>query len=538
MNTFDFVIVGAGTAGCILSYRLAEQGHSVCVVEAGPPDNNPYIRVPAGMMKTSVDPRITWQFVHGATPYTLKRDIPFIQGRTLGGSGAVNGMVYSRGQPSDFDNWASLGCTGWDFRSVLPYFQKYENFTGLGDDHFRGRTGLMPVTVLSRRDAISDRFIQGAIETGIPFNPDYNGISQFGVGYAQATIHKGKRWSSAHAYLHPARRRWGVRVLTNATVRRVLMTGRVANGVEYSMGGCDVVKTLHARLGVVLSAGTVNSPKLLQLSGLGSGKHLQALGISTVVDLPGVGANLSDHYAARIVARVHDGIDTINGRSRGLPLIKEIARWLLGQPSILSMSAMAVYAFCKSNADSKENDYALSFTPASLNSSKTLGLDAFPGITSGTWCMRPQSRGFVQIQSMDFRAPPYIQANHLQAEQDRRILITGIKHCRAIFRSAAMRQIIKQQIHPDEACHTDDEWLDYVRRFGTTAYHLVGTCKMGEASDSHTVVDAKLRVRGVERLYVVDASVMPTTPSANTNASTAMIAEKAADMLRFSPARR
>jgi choline dehydrogenase len=531
MESFDYVIIGAGTAGCILAYRLAEQGHSVCVLEAGPPDSNPFIRVPAGIMKTSTDPRITWQFVHQGTSETLGREIPFIQGRTLGGSSAVNGMIHSRGQPSDFDNWASLGATGWDYKGVLPYFRKYECFLGEGDDTFRGRDGRVPVTPLSRRDSVCDSFIAGAVETGIPLNADYNGPTQAGVGYTQAVIHRGKRWSSAHAYLHPARRRWSVRVLTHAMARRILLSQGRATGVEYSAAGSDVVQTIDARCGVLLSAGAVNSPKLLQLSGIGPTRLLQDIGIPVTLDLPGVGENLSDHYAARIVARVRDGVDTINARSRGLPLLREIAAWTLGRPSILAMSSMAVYAFCKSDPVASHNDYAVTFTPASLKAGMTRRLDDFAGITSGAWRLRPESRGFVHIRSADYREPPLIQPNYLAAESDRTVLVTALKCCNAILRSEAMQHIFDQRILPAQDCCSDDEWLDYIRRCGMTAYHLVGTCRMGAASDPQAVVDPRLRVRGSEGLRVVDASVMPTTPSANTNASTAMIAEKAADMI-------
>jgi choline dehydrogenase len=531
MESFDFIIVGAGTAGCVLAHRLAEKGKSVCVLEAGPPDTNRYIRIPAGFMKTSSDPSITWQFVHQGTPNTNDRTIPFIQGRTLGGSSALNGMIYSRGQPSDFDNWASMGATGWSYDEVLPYFKRSERFMGDGDSVFRGGDGPVPITVLTRRDHVCDSFIRGAVETGVPINVDYNGSTQSGVGYTQATIYKGKRWSAAHAYLHPARQKFGVRVLTRAVVQRVLMEQGRAVGVEYSLGDDSKRLFVRSNIATILSAGSVSSPKLLQLSGVGSADMLRAMGIPVVLNLAGVGENLSDHYAARIVVRTQVGVETINQKAKGFPLVREVARWILGRPSILAMSSMSVYAFCKSDARLPENDYAVTFTPASLRAGMTRKLDDIPGITSGAWRLRPESRGYVRIRSGDACDTPLIQPNYLHAESDRSVLIAALKHSRAILRSDAMGHIVQQQIFPANDCESDDEWLDFIRQYGTTAYHLVGTCRMGAASDPAAVVDPQLRVRGLRGLRVVDASVMPTTPSANTNASTLMIAEKAADMI-------
>jgi choline dehydrogenase len=531
MESFDFVIAGAGTAGCVLAYRLAEKGHSVCILEAGPPDSNRYIRVPAGFMKTSTDPNLTWQFVHEGTPNTNGRSIPFIQGRTLGGSSALNGMVYSRGQPSDFDNWSSMGATGWNYEAVLPYFKRSETFLGEGDPAFRGGQGPVPITVLARQDSVCDSFIRGAVETGVSVNADYNGSIQAGVGYTQATIYKGKRWSAAHAYLHPARRRFGIHVLTHSVVQRVVVEQGRAVGVEYCLGDDPKRAIVRSNIATILSAGSVNSPKLLQLSGIGRGDMLREMGIPVVLDLAGVGENLSDHYAARIVARTKDGVNTINQRAKGFSLVQEVVRWMLGRPSILAMSSMAVYAFCKSDVRLHENDYAVTFTPASLRAGMTRKLDDLPGITSGAWRLRPESRGYVRILTADPNDMPLIQPNYLDAESDRNVLIAALKHSQAILRSDAMQHIVERQILPVKDCDSDDEWLDFIRQYGMTAYHLVGTCRMGALSDPNAVVDPQLKVRGIRGLRVVDASVMPTTPSANTNASTLMIAEKAADMI-------
>ncbi len=531
MQVFDYVIVGAGSAGCVLAYRIAEKGHSVCVLEAGPPDKSPYIRVPAGFMKTYSNPSLTWQFEHAPTPNNAQRTMPFIQGKVLGGSSAVNGTIYSRGQASDYDNWASMGNPGWGYQSVLPYFRRNESFMGGGEDEFRGRDGRLLVDRFARPDPLCDLFIKAAQHDGIPLNPDYNGRTQAGVGYAQATVYKGKRWSAAHSYLHPAIRRFGVQVRTNALVRKILVTQGKAEGVSYTVGDDPTIHTVSARVCTIISAGTVNTTRLMQVSGLGPASLLKNLQVPVQVDLPGVGENLVDHYAARIVVRAKPGVDTVNRRARGLPLLREILAWSLQKPSILSMSAAAVYAFCKEKPENTQNDYLLTFTPASFKEGMTRQLDEVPGFTSGAYRLRPESRGFIRIQSTDVRDAPTINPNYLAEESDRRILITALKRSTAILNNPVMKAAFDRQIFPEVPCHSDDEWLDFIRRYGLTTYHLVGTCKMGPSSDPMAVVDHRLRVRGVECLRIVDASVMPTTPSGNTNAATLMIAEKAADML-------
>ena len=531
MQIFDYVIVGAGSAGCVLAYRLAEKGRSVCVLEAGPRDSNPYIRIPTGFMKTYNNPKLTWAFNHQGTEHTNHRSIPFIQGKLLGGSSAVNGMIYSRGQSSDYDLWARMGNEGWDYASVLPYFRRNECYMGGGDDAYRGRNGRLMVDRFPRPDALCDSFIKAAQETGIEPNTDYNGSHQNGVGYAQATIFKGKRCSAAHSYLHPAKKRFGVVVHTDATVRRVLIENGRATGVTYSLGQSDTTHTVKARACTIISAGTVNTTKLLQLSGLGPAALLQSLNIPVVADIPGLGENLADHYAARIVVRAKAGVDTVNGRASGLPLAREVLSWAMGKPSILAMTSAAVYAFCKTDPEHAENDYLLSFTPASFREGMTRQLDDVPGFTSGAYRVRPESRGFIRLQSSHFKDAPIVNPNYLAAESDRHILITALKHSTRILNAPAMSHVFERQLFPKEILNTDDEWLDFIKQFGLTTFHLVGTCKMGPVSDPMAFVDPRLRVHGIDGLRVVDASFMPTTPSGNTNAATLMIAEKAADMI-------
>jgi len=531
MDAFDFVIIGAGTAGCGLAYRLGERGYSVCVLEAGPKDTNPLIRLPAGIMKTSHDPRITWRYEIEGSENTKNRKIPTFYGKTLGGSSAVNGMCYNRGQVSDFDNWSKAGNEGWDYNSVLPYFRKSERYISGGEDQFRGRFGPLTIQSLQSKDPISDRFVQGAVENGIPINPDYNGRIQMGVSYAQTVIHKGRRWSSAHAYLHPARRRFNVDVRTQCLVRRVLIENGAATGVEYSAGANQETQTVRSRINTIICAGATFSPKLLQLSGIGPSKLLRDFNIPVLNHLPGVGENLHDHYSVRMVARAYPGFGTINERARGLPLMMEALKWLLGKPSALSMTAMSVFTFCKSDPKSPDTDYSLMFIPACLKGGRTRELEDFPGVSGGAWQQRPESRGHVRIRSRDINEPPIIWPNYLDSELDRRIQIIAMKHLKAIFISEAMRPIVKEIILPEKDCRTDDEWLDYIRGNGMTSYHPAGTCKMGPSSDPMAVVDPRLRVHGVKRLRVVDASVLPTQISGQLNASVMMIAEKAADLI-------
>ncbi len=319
--------------------------------------------------------------------------------------------------------------------------------------------------------------------------------------------------------------------MTHAVARRILVEQGRAAGVEYGLGGRLDTRIVRARLSTIVSAGTVNSTRLLQLSGIGPADLLQGLGIPVVADLQGVGQNLHDHYAARVVARARDGVDTVNGRGQGLPLVREVVAWMLGRPSILGMSVVSAYSFCKIDPASPANDYTVTFTPASFKEGMTRKLDDVPGITLGAWGMRPQSRGFIRIRSRDFNDAPVIQPNYLDTDHDRQVMVAALKRVAEIMRAPAMQQIVAQQIFPAHACNTDDEWLDFIRRSGMTTYHLVGTCRMGPAPDRLAVVDAQLRVRGVAGLRVVDASVMPAIPSGNTNAATLMIAEKAADMI-------
>jgi len=532
-DTFDYVIVGSGAAGSVLANRLTEDpGTTVCVLEAGPPDWHPYIHIPAGFIKMLFNPGFTWQFKTEPGQGSGGRPIPTTQGRTLGGTSSINGMIYNRGQRADFDNWAQRGNRGWSYVDVLPYFKRSERRIGEADDALHGRDGNLYVTDIDWQHQLCDAFIDGAVGLGIPRNPDYNGRSQEGVGYFQRVIYRGRRRSAARVFLGPARRRGTLAVRTNARAVAVLFEGRRAVGVRYAQGG---MRTVRARREVILSSGTINTARLLQLSGIGPGPLLQGLGIPVVQDLPGVGENFRDHYALRLVARVRN-ITTINELARGPRLGGEIAKWLIGRPSILALSPSLVHVFWKSDENLPAADLQGVFTPASYKDGFIGMLDDFPGMTCGVWQHRPDSTGHVRLRSADPFEDPIIQPNYLTDANDRRVLLGGIRLARRLLQTPALMPYFDSEILPGPAAQSDDELLDIARQYGSTCYHLVGTARMGPSSDPTAVVDDQLRVHGLDGLRVADASIMPNMPSANTYASTLMIAEKAADMIRGRPA--
>jgi choline dehydrogenase len=536
LESFDFVIVGGGSAASVLAYRLSEDtGKTVCVLEAGPPDTHPFIRMPAGFIKTLQDPRLTWQFASLPSWGTNGRAIRITQGRALGGSSSVNGTIYNRGQSGDFDGWAGLGNRGWSYREVLPYFMRTERRVGAGDDRYRGRTGRLPVTTNQLRSPVCDAFIEAARQLGLPLNPDYNGAAQEGVGYFQCTVEHGRRVSAARAFLHPARRR-SVSVHTDVLATRILFDGRKAVGVAGLRQGSDAPWQVLARECVIVCAGTLNTPKLLQLSGIGPAALLREHGIAVHHELAGVGQNLRDHYTGRLVARGRGDMAGINERVRGLRLGLEVARWLLRRPSVLGLSPGVVHLFGKSLPQLAQPDYFLLFTPASYKAGYVGQLDDYPGVSCGGAVLRPQSAGYVNIASSDPRQAPLIQPNYLAEEADRQVMVAMLKNIRRLIQAAPMQRHIAGETFPGPAVSSDDEWLDFARRCGETAYHFAGTAKMGPASDPLAVVDEQLRVHGLEGLRVADASIMPTLVSANTYAATMMIGEKAADMILGRPA--
>jgi choline dehydrogenase len=527
---FDYVIIGGGSAGSVLAERLSKDGrYTVLVLEAGPPDTNRFIQVPAGFIKTLFDPKVTWQFKSEPSAGTAGRQIQITQGKTLGGSSAVNGGVYNRGQRNDYDSWAQRGNPGWSYDEILPYFRRTEHRLGAGDDHYRGREGSLPITTPVWPSVLCDAFFESAGKCGLPFNPDYNGATQEGVGRYQAAILNGRRHSAAKAFLHPAAKRSNVSVLTSALVRKIVLQNRRATGVEF-VDGDGTKQSVSARRGVILSAGVLNSPKILQLSGIGPPPLLQSLGLAVQHALPGVGENLCDHYSPRLVFRVK-GADTLNSHVKGVALGWQIIQWLRGKPSVLSLAPALCHGFGKTEPALDRPDYSLVFTPASYKLGRIGVLDDFPGMTCGVWQMRPESRGYVRIQSPDANAPALVNPMYLSADVDRRTLVAALKRAREIFQVDPIASFIDSESLPGNQVSTDDEWLDFARHFGSSSYHLVGSCKMGPAGDPTAVVDSRLRVHGLEALHVVDSSIMPAVPSANSYAATLMIAEKAADLI-------
>lgn len=532
-NTFDYVIVGSGAAGSVLCSRLTEDpGTTVCVLECGPPDRHPFIHIPAGFIKMLFNPAYTWQFQTEPGPGTNGRRIPTTQGRTLGGSSSINGMIYNRGQREDFDHWAQRGNRGWGYVDVLPYFKRTERRIGHADDRIHGRAGNLPVTDNNWIHPVNEAFITGAGELGIPRCADYNsGDDQAGVGYFQRAINRGFRHSAARVFLHPARATGRLEVRTDARAARILFDGTRATGVRYvDDRDRNTRSEVFARKDVIVSAGTANTAKLLQISGVGPAWLLQDLGVPVVADLP-VGENFRDHYNARIVARVKN-VRTINEMARGMGLAGQIARWVMGKPSILALSPSVVHWFWKTEDTMRQPDIQGVFSPASYKQGFVGLLDEYPGMTCGVWQHRPESVGYVRARSTDPFEDPVIQPNYLKDPIDQRVMARGMRLARQLLHTKALAPFFDRDELPGPDVHTDDEWLDYARQYGSTSYHLIGTARMGPVTDKSSVVDDQLRVHGIQGLRVVDASIMPNMPSANTYSSTMMIAEKASDLIR------
>ncbi|MBK1658768.1 GMC family oxidoreductase [Paracraurococcus ruber] len=532
-DTFDYVIVGSGAAGSVLANRLsADAGVTVCVLEAGPPDRNPFIHIPAGFIKTLVDPGVTWQFKTEPLAMTGGRRIATTQGRTLGGSSSVNGMIYNRGQPADLDTWAQRGNRGWGYADCLPYYRRSENRIGAADDS-RGRNeDGIPVTDMDWIHPLSEAFIQGCLGLGIPRCKDYNSGNQAGVGYFQRAIRKGRRVSAAVAFLKPALARRNLEVRTNARASRILFDGKRAVGVEYLSAPGAAPQAVRARREVILSAGTVNTARLLQVSGVGPADLLGRLGVPVVHELRGVGSNFRDHYASRFVMRARKGVETLNELSRGLKLGAQIARWAMGRPNILATSPSHVHVFWKSFEGLDEPDLQCVFTPGSYAEGKVYVLDDYPGVTAGAWQHRPESTGWVRARSASVFEDPEINPNYLSDPMDVRVHLGGMRLLRRMLGTPELGRYVEAETLPGPDVQSDDELLDFAKKNGSTTYHLIGTARMGPETDPTTVVNDRLLVHGMQGLRVVDASIMPSMPSANTYATTMMIAEKAADFIR------
>jgi choline dehydrogenase len=527
---FDYIIVGAGSAGSVLADRLSASGrYTVLLLEAGPSDyKSPYIHITAGFFRLFDDPRVNWVYYTEPEPGTKDRRILYPRGRVLGGSGSINGVMQVRGQAEDFDDWAALGCRGWSYRDVLPYFKKSETYLP-GDPAYRGKSGPLVIEDYRNPHPLTHDFVKAGQEIGLPYNPDHNGASQEGIGYVQQTRKGRWRLSTARAFLRPAMKRPNLKVETGVLVRGLVFAGNRVAGVTFARGmGKGQPEPATAKREVILAAGAINSPQLLQLSGIGAPEHLQSIGVTVRTALPGVGANFHDHYATRVVRKIV-GRTTVNEQARGLRLVGEVARFVFKGDGILTYSAGNGIAFARSRTELTRPDVQISFAPASYANGRLGVLDTVPGMTCGAWQCRPESRGSVLAKSSSPTEAPAIRPNYLDHETDRASLIAGLKLCRRILHADVFAACGDVETYPGKNVQSDDEWLDYARRNGGTVYHPVGSCKMG--TDRMAVVDPELRVHGVAGLRIADASVMPVMTSGNTNAPTIMIAEKAADMI-------
>ncbi|MGC9369922.1 MAG: GMC family oxidoreductase [Paracoccaceae bacterium] len=533
-DTFDFVVIGAGSAGSVVAGRLSEaKSGTVCVVEAGGHDRHLAIHVPAAVVYALGNPKIDWMFRTAPSEGTAGRSILQSRGKVLGGTGAINGHVFTRGDASDFDGWAAEGNPGWGYADLLPYFKRCERRIGAGDDTYRGRSGPFTVTDIDAPEPLCEAFMEAAGTLGIPRNPDYNGATQDGIAYVQRSIHHGRRVSPARAFLFPAMRRGNTEVRTGAHVQRLVMEGRRVVGVAYRQGGQEHI--VRARREVILSAGAVGSPHILQLSGIGAPERLRAAGLTPRHALPGVGENLQDHYAARMVLRIR-GAQTINERVRGLPLLREVLRYALMRKGALALTPTLLYCFGKSDPGLPNSDIQVSFTPASYPGGVWSGLDRFLGATMACWQQRPLSRGHVRALSPDALHAPEIQPNYLAEEADQRAIVAAMRLARRIAAAEPFAQFVEAERWPGPAAASDADLLDHARKNGNTTYHLMGTCRMGPAEDPRNVVDHQLRVHGIAGLRVADTSIIPDMPAANTNASALMIGERAADFALGRPA--
>jgi choline dehydrogenase len=522
----DYVVIGAGSAGCVLASRLSEDGSRVVLLEAGPRDWHPMIHVPAGVLKLLYNPLVNWNYATDPEPGVAGRQIHWPRGRVLGGSSSINGMLWIRGNPADYDGWSQMGSKGWSFDEVLPYFKSIERYAP-GDPEQRGKSG--PILVEDYRTTLelTHRFVEAAQQAGIALTKDLNGSQKEGVGYSQMSRNGRFRGSTARTFLAGAKGRSNLRIETGAFATRLLFEAKRCTGVAFRQRGRD--RHVTAAREVILSGGTINSPHLLHVSGVGPAAHLRSIGVDVVHDLPGVGANLSDHYAIRISHRV-SGAVTINELSRGLRLAREVGRWLTTGRGALTFGVSSAQAFARSRAGLASPDIQLLFSPASYDQNKFGALEREPGMTIAVSIARPESRGTVMARSPDPFVRPSLKPNYLSTPNDLRVSLAGIAIARRIFAAPAFARYSVAETTPGASVVGEEALADYVRRQGTTIYHIVGTCRMGE--DPMAVVDSRLKVRGLAGLRVVDASVMPTVTTANTNAPTIMIAEKGAAMIR------
>lgn len=525
-QSFDYIVVGAGSAGSVLANRLsADPKHKVLVLEAGR-ESHPWSRIPVGFARLIENPAANWLYSSEPDEGTGQRRIPIPRGKLLGGSSSINGMVFVRGQSQDYDTWAQLGNRGWSYREVLPIFRDMESYQGDADDEYRGRNGPLKVTESNETGPLYDALIKAAGEVGIAYTRDYNGTKQDGIGMTQATIRNGRRMSTAVCYLDPARGRPNLTIQANALTECLLIEGKRCVGVRYTVGGAQ--REARAGREVVVSAGSINSPQLLELSGIGQPGLLQSLGIEVRHALKGVGENLRDHYSPRMKWAVPAALGmTYNDKARGLGMVWQALKYALTHKGLLGLPASPIRAYVRTRQGLDAPDASIAWLPflsdANYRLAKRSGLTAIVNI------LRSESTGSIHVSSKSPNQPPAVRFNFMTAQLDRDVTLEAMRIARRIMTAPAMRDVATDEIAPGANIQTDDELLDWIRNNAETTYHPVGTCKMG--SDPMAVVDDQLRVHGMQGLRVADASIMPTLTSGNTNAPSIMIGEKAARMI-------
>ncbi len=526
---FDYIVTGAGSAGCVVAARLSESGrHRVLLLEAGPPDTNPWIHIPLGFARTYVNPKVNWKFETAPQPQLNNRQLYLPRGKTLGGSSSINGMVYIRGNHGDYDEWRQRGCDGWDWDSVLPYFKKAENQTR-GADEFHGVGGPLHVSDQPSRFELADAALDACVEAGIPRNPDFNGALQEGCGYYQTTTNNRRRWSTAQAYLAPARKRPNLEVRTGAHATKVLIENNRAVGVEYQSP--QGRQTARCTGEVIVSGGAYGSPQLLLLSGLGPADHLRDMGIEVVRDMPAVGSNLHDHFNTNLNWRISKAI-TLNDLERSWPRkISAAIQYAMFRSGPMASNGVHAGVFTRSDPRLERPDLQINiFEWSTLERSKTrVKPHPFPGFTLMPVHLRPDGRGTVRLGSPDPLAPPKVLFDYLRSEYDMRALLAGIDLCRKIAAQPALKPYIVEEITPGPSVTAEKDLIAFIRETGVSNQHPTSSCAMGPGTN--TVVDPRLRVHGIAGLRVADASVMPVVVGGNTNAPTIMIGEKVSAMI-------
>ncbi len=528
----DFIVIGAGSAGSVVADRLTESGkHSVLLLEAGGKDNNPWIHIPAGLSKILPNRSVNWHTVTEPCPGLNGRRMPIHRGRVLGGSSSINGMIYTRGQPEDYNQWADEGNDGWSWEDVLPYFTKEEDYHG-GRNSAHGAGGTLKVSQIEPSSSVTYQFLDAAVNAGIPINEDVNSGDQEGVYHSHATVENGRRCSAARAFLRRAQSRTNLEIRTGALVSGLTFSGKRAVGVSYTLpDGSSHLSECNRE--IIVSAGAFGSPQILQLSGIGDPQELFRVGIEPFHELEGVGRNLQDHLFAHLKARLHPQFKTLNQTLTSTPrLAIEVFRWLLFRKGAMCVSSSEINGFFRSQPGLNRPDLQLAFRPYSFSVTESGApeIDPYPAFTASAIQLRPESTGTVQLRSSDPCEQPLIHPNYLDVEEDIHSLLRGLRRVRDVLQQSPLKEMVDTEVDPGIHLQSEEELVEYIRNTATTVYHPAGTCKMGAGPEA--VVDKNLNVHGLEGLRVIDASIMPNITSGNTNAPSIMIGEKGADLIK------